>query len=206
MGLLPVLLAPGIFGAEMEDVGQPVPLHPQEEELVAQAAPKRRRDFALGRACARAALSDLGQPDAVIGQGENGAPLWPAGVVGSITHTKGYAAALVAKVQQARRLADAADVDIWVQVDGGVDLDRGDNKSAWDKSAPEHVSGKWSGEEEGVRAEVDLPGKPPVHYVLQLPAGGHTCLLAATPATTTDLRALWFGALHAPDGEDEEDP
>ena len=90
--------------------------------------------------------------------------------------------------------------------DGGVDLDRGDNKSAWDKSAPEHVSGKWSGEEEGVRAEVDLPGKPPVHYVLQLPAGGHTCLLAATPATTTDLRARWFGALHAPDGEDEEDP
>ena len=104
MGLLPDLLAPGIFGAEMEDNGQPVPLHPQEEELVAQAAPKRRRDFALGRACARAALSDLGQPDAVIGQGENGAPLWPAGVVGSITHTKGYAAALVAKVQQARGL------------------------------------------------------------------------------------------------------
>ena len=28
--------------------------------------------------------------------------------------------------------------------DGGVDLDRGDNKSAWDKSAPEHVSGRWT--------------------------------------------------------------
>ena len=104
MGLLSGLLAPGIFGAEIEDMGQQVPLHPQEEVLVAKAAPKRRRDFALGRACARAALSDLGQPDAVIGQGENGAPLWPAGVVGSITHTKGYAAALVAKVQQARGL------------------------------------------------------------------------------------------------------
>ena len=30
---------------------------------------------------------------------------------------------MLAKVQQARRLADLADVDIWVQVDGGVGLD-----------------------------------------------------------------------------------
>jgi len=30
---------------------------------------------------------------------------------------------MLAKVQQARRVADSADVDIWVQVDGGVDLD-----------------------------------------------------------------------------------
>ena len=29
--------------------------------------------------------------------GEGGAPLWPAGIVGSITHTTGYAAALVAE-------------------------------------------------------------------------------------------------------------
>jgi len=30
---------------------------------------------------------------------------------------------MLAKVQQARRMADAADVDIWVQVDGGIGLD-----------------------------------------------------------------------------------
>lgn len=30
---------------------------------------------------------------------------------------------MLAKVQQARRVADSADVDIWVQVDGGIDLD-----------------------------------------------------------------------------------
>jgi 4'-phosphopantetheinyl transferase EntD len=119
MGLISGLLAPGIFGAEMDDVGQAVPLHLQEEILVAQAGAKRRRDFALGRACARAALAALGQEDAAIGRSENGVPLWPAGVLGSITHTKGYAAALVAGAGHVRGLGiDAERVggvtrDLW---------------------------------------------------------------------------------------------
>jgi 4'-phosphopantetheinyl transferase EntD len=96
MDLISRILAPGIFGAQMEDAGQTVFLAPEEEVLVATAAPKRRRDFALGRSCAHAALSVLGHDKAVIGRRNDGAPLWPDGVVGSITHTLGYAAALVA--------------------------------------------------------------------------------------------------------------
>jgi 4'-phosphopantetheinyl transferase EntD len=99
MGLVARLLAPGIFGAELEDTGQPLAPHPEEEVLVAKAAPKRRRDFVLGRACARAALAGLGHGGAVIGMGEGGAPLWPAGIVGSITHTSGYAVALAAEAR-----------------------------------------------------------------------------------------------------------
>lgn len=99
MALLSAILAPGMFGAEMEDKGQPLALHPEEEAIVARAAPKRRRDFALGRTCARLALAGLGHEDAMIGQGEGGAPLWPAGMVGSITHTSGYAAALAAEAR-----------------------------------------------------------------------------------------------------------
>jgi 4'-phosphopantetheinyl transferase EntD len=99
MGLLSRILAPGLFGVEMEDAGQPVFLDPQEEALVAGSADKRRRDFALGRACAHQALAALGYGKAVVGMGEDGAPLWPAGVVGSITHTTGYAAALVAEAR-----------------------------------------------------------------------------------------------------------
>jgi ribulose-phosphate 3-epimerase len=34
-----------------------------------------------------------------------------------------FMADMLAKVQQARRMADSADVDIWVQVDGGIGLD-----------------------------------------------------------------------------------
>lgn len=96
MVLVARILAPGIFGAEMADTGQPVALHPQEEPVVAGSGQKRRRDFALGRACARAALAELEHGSAVIGVEASGAPRWPAGVVGSITHTSGYAAALVA--------------------------------------------------------------------------------------------------------------
>jgi 4'-phosphopantetheinyl transferase EntD len=97
MDLLARILAPGIFGAALDDAGQPVPLNPHEEIFVAKAAQKRRRDFALGRACARAALAQLGHGEAVIGVGEGGAPRWPAGIAGSITHTRGYAAALASK-------------------------------------------------------------------------------------------------------------
>ena len=100
MGLVDCVIARGICGAEMEDAGQTVTLHPDEEVFVARAGAKRRRDFALGRNCARAALKRLGQAGAAIGVGEGGAPLWPAGIVGSITHTDGYAAALVADARR----------------------------------------------------------------------------------------------------------
>ncbi len=93
-GLISRLLVPGLFGAEIWDEGQLVAIHPDENVHVAGAAENRRRDFALGRACARAALAGLGHGDAVIAKGGDGAPVWPAGIVGSITHTRGYAAAL----------------------------------------------------------------------------------------------------------------
>src|SRR5436190_22544044 len=49
MDLISRILVPGLFGAQMVDADQPVFLAPQEEALVAKAAPKRRREFALGR-------------------------------------------------------------------------------------------------------------------------------------------------------------
>jgi 4'-phosphopantetheinyl transferase EntD len=63
---------------------------------VAGAVEKRRREFSLGRACAHAALVQLGRDEGPIGRQANGAPRWPAGLVGSLTHTAGYAAAIIA--------------------------------------------------------------------------------------------------------------
>ncbi len=91
------ILPPGIWASEMEDRGQAVPLHPAEQALVANAGERRRRDFALGRTCARAALAQAGSADAVIARDGDGKPVWPEGFVGSITHTHGYAAALAAR-------------------------------------------------------------------------------------------------------------
>lgn len=73
------------------------PLFPEEEAVVARAVEKRRREFTTSRACAREALRRLGQPPRAIPSGPRGEPLWPAGVVGSITHCDGYRACAVAK-------------------------------------------------------------------------------------------------------------
>lgn len=71
-------------------------LFPEEAAVIANAVGKRQREFTTGRACARAALARLGLPSAPIPRGERGAPQWPAGVVGSITHCAGYRACAVA--------------------------------------------------------------------------------------------------------------
>ena len=71
-------------------------LFPDEEAVITRAVDKRRREFITGRACARAALAELGYPPAPIVPGERGAPQWPPGVVGSITHCRGYRASAVA--------------------------------------------------------------------------------------------------------------
>jgi phosphopantetheine--protein transferase-like protein len=91
------IVPPGIVVAEIEDVGQPVAFHPDEAGYVEKSGDKRQRDFALGRLCAHAALAQLGFADTAIAQGGNGAPVWPEGIAGSITHTKGYAAALAGR-------------------------------------------------------------------------------------------------------------
>jgi 4'-phosphopantetheinyl transferase EntD len=71
-------------------------LFPEEQAVIGRAVEKRRREFTTARACARAALARLGQPPVAILPGERGAPGWPPGIVGSITHCAGYRAAAVA--------------------------------------------------------------------------------------------------------------
>jgi len=78
-----------------------VVLFPQEEALVAGAVAKRRREFTTARSCARSALAALGVEPAPILAGERGAPQWPPGFAGSITHCPGYRAAAVARAYDA---------------------------------------------------------------------------------------------------------
>lgn len=77
-----------------------VELSPEEEAAVGDAVEKRRREFVTARACARAALARLGYPNQPVPAGGRGEPLWPAGVVGSITHCAGYRACAVAPASE----------------------------------------------------------------------------------------------------------
>ncbi|WP_409261101.1 4'-phosphopantetheinyl transferase [Pseudomonas putida] len=57
---------------------------------------KRQAEYLAGRVCARAALQRLDGRDYVPGTHEDRSPIWPPGIHGSITHGKGWAAAVVA--------------------------------------------------------------------------------------------------------------
>ncbi|WP_456788100.1 4'-phosphopantetheinyl transferase family protein [Cellulomonas sp. P5_C5] len=82
-----------------EHTGPPLPaaLHPSEEAGVVNAVPARRAEYAAVRGCARTALRRLGLVDAVVPAGPDRAPVWPAGIVGSMTHVDGYRAAAVGR-------------------------------------------------------------------------------------------------------------
>jgi 4'-phosphopantetheinyl transferase EntD len=71
-------------------------LFPEEEAAIQRAVPKRRLEFAQGRAVAREALLALGVRGQAIPVGPNRAPEWPEGYVGSITHCEGFVAAVAA--------------------------------------------------------------------------------------------------------------
>lgn len=64
----------------------------------------RRTEFVAGRLCARDVLLALGAVSATVTRGSDGAPEWPAGFVGSISHTAGYAFAAAARSSNARSL------------------------------------------------------------------------------------------------------
>lgn len=91
------LLPPGIAPAICH-IGDHHALWPGEEaaEILA-ATPGRRAEFAAGRAAARSAMSELGLPPRAIPMRSDRAPLWPKGLVGSLTHAGGIALAAVAR-------------------------------------------------------------------------------------------------------------
>jgi 4'-phosphopantetheinyl transferase EntD len=96
-------------------------LFPEEEQVIAQAVPARRRDYATVRCCARACLERLGYPPVPILPGVGGAPIWPAGIRGSMTHCAGYAAAAVGPISRLSAIGIDAEPDAPLP-DGVLDL------------------------------------------------------------------------------------
>ena len=113
-------------------------LFPEEQRSVARAVEKRRREFVTGRACARLALAQLGIAAAAIPSGPRGEPVWPSGVVGSITHCRGYRGCAVAVARKIMAIGIDAEINeplptgVWEQVARGPELE-------WDR----HHDGVW---------------------------------------------------------------
>ncbi|WP_083950422.1 4'-phosphopantetheinyl transferase family protein [Roseivivax lentus] len=84
------------------------PLFPIEEAAVRRAVAGRRAEFTAGRQAARQALAMLGYPPIAIPMAEDRAPVWPQGIVGSLSHCP---AVCIAVVADASRIASLG-VDI----------------------------------------------------------------------------------------------
>jgi 4'-phosphopantetheinyl transferase EntD len=124
---LPTLFAGLPVVTEERPLSAPVP-HPEVEdrEAVARAVEKRRTEYLVGRHCAREALRRVGVRDFVLRAGADRAPIWPTGIVGSITHTgtptDGFCGVAVARNEDLiavgldAELATPLAVDLWPAV------------------------------------------------------------------------------------------
>jgi 4'-phosphopantetheinyl transferase EntD len=124
---------------EGQNTPQDVSLFPEESIVVRTAVEKRRREFRAGRACARLALAALGIHDVPIASGPRREPLWPAGIVGSITHCRGYVAAAVASsdhltalgIDVEERGAVGSDLESFICTPGEVERHRACEDASW---------------------------------------------------------------------------
>jgi 4'-phosphopantetheinyl transferase EntD len=112
------LFSPGAVAAILRRPGDPGLLLPEEAAGMGRAVPQRVEEFAAGRLCARRAMAELGILDFAIRVGDQRQPLWPDSVVGSITHTAGFCAAVVAP--RARSLALGLDSEVVGDVKPGI--------------------------------------------------------------------------------------
>jgi 4'-phosphopantetheinyl transferase EntD len=92
-GVLPA----AAFGTELFVDLPSAGLYAAEAAALGSVSKERRSEFSSVRWCARRAMARLGLPPAPVLPSPEGAPQWPAGVVGSLTHCSGYRAAALAR-------------------------------------------------------------------------------------------------------------
>ena len=108
------LFPPEVITEEAVPIALADGLYEEERPFVARAVDKRFREFNAGRICARRAMQRLSVAPVALPSDTDRAPIWPLGLVGSITHTDGYCVAAVALASAIRS------VGVDVEVDGAV--------------------------------------------------------------------------------------
>ena len=106
---LPTVLADSVLLSTRFDPGQLLGNDFQRSAIepppsIQRSVAKRQAEFLAGRICARAALQQLEGSSVIPAIGEDRAPVWPPHICGSITHSTGRAAAIVANKRHWRGL------------------------------------------------------------------------------------------------------
>jgi 4'-phosphopantetheinyl transferase EntD len=102
--MLELILPADVESQECFDEASGGVLFPEEERIIAHAVESRRRQYAAVRSCARACLARLGYARV---------PILPGigGVLGSMTHCAGYAAAAVGPLSRISAIGIDAEPD-----------------------------------------------------------------------------------------------
>lgn len=116
------LFPAGVVAVELLSEAPRTVLTELELSSMSHCANKRIDDFTRGRACAHRGLIELGIHHYSVLAGEKREPLWPAEIIGSITHTTGFAAAVVARRSEVEALGidceiiASVDADLWERI------------------------------------------------------------------------------------------
>lgn len=93
-------LFPSSISVASLPIVDPIPKgFPEEEICIEGVNDLRKREFRAGRMCAHRALSALGADSGPIIASENRGPIWPDGIIGSISHTRKHCIAAVAETK-----------------------------------------------------------------------------------------------------------
>jgi 4'-phosphopantetheinyl transferase EntD len=130
------LFPPGALVAELREPGDPAALLPDERQYHRAAVQKRLQEFAAGRVCAHRLLAEFGIVDFPVRVAADRQPLWPDALVGSITHTSGFCAAVVATKESFSavgidsEIAGSVKAELWRRICTP-------SETAWLRSLPE---------------------------------------------------------------------
>ena len=115
-------LFPGVCQVVLPtDVADALLAHAEFKSILSDmsaAAPRRLRAFVAGRLCGELALERAGAGRSAVGRGCAGEPVWPAGWVGSISHTDHQAIAIVACHTHSKALG--VDIEILASADAAT--------------------------------------------------------------------------------------
>ncbi|MGP9022569.1 4'-phosphopantetheinyl transferase family protein [Streptomyces sp. BR1] len=138
--LQPVLRDQGLsLGLAYAQDASACPAGPGERELAATMGPVRRRDFLAGRLAARRALAEPGRPEAEILR-DGRRPRFPAGRVGSISHSGGLAVALAAPA--GRFHAVGCDLELRELPLNTAHIVLGPDERTWTDSTPDPLAAR----------------------------------------------------------------
>ena len=93
-------------------------LFPEELELVKKVSQARRNEFSTGRYVSRNLLTGMGVKESPILRDESGRPLWPHGVVGSISHKNMFCLVALSRSDRYRSLG--TDIELVEPLNQGV--------------------------------------------------------------------------------------